>query len=51
MTTQQTRPAAPAQANEAERGARIIQLATRLMASGQARGWSHALELARKEVQ
>lgn len=33
-----------------ERGARIIQLATQIMAAGQARGWSHAIEQARKQV-
>ena len=34
---------------KSERGAAIIRRALELMRLGQAHGWSHALELARKE--
>lgn len=37
---------APAQ----DRGARVIQLATQIMAAGRARGWSDAISQARKQV-
>lgn len=33
-----------------ERGAKVIKLATRLMAAGKARGWSDAISQARKQV-
>lgn len=33
-----------------ERGARVIQRATELMAAGKARGWSDAMAQARKQV-
>lgn len=36
---------------ETDRGARIIQRATELLNAKQAKGWSHAIELARKEAQ
>lgn len=36
--------------SEQERAAAIIQLAIRIMEAGQARGWSDALEQARKQV-
>lgn len=35
---------------ETTRGAAIIRRALELMRLGQARGWSHALELARQEL-
>jgi len=33
-----------------DRGAQVIKLATRIMAAGRARGWSDALNQARKKV-
>lgn len=36
--------------SETERGAAIIRRALELMKSGQTRSWSHALELARREI-
>lgn len=45
MTTRRTHAQA-----ETDRGARIIQRATELLNAKQARGWSHALELARREA-
>lgn len=33
-----------------DRGAKVIQLATQLMAAGKARGWPDAMEQARKQV-
>ena len=35
---------------ETDRGAAIIRRALELMRLGQTRGWSHALELARREL-
>jgi len=35
---------------ETERGAAIIRRAIELMRQGLARSWSHALELARREI-
>ena len=35
---------------ETARGAAIIRRAIELMRTGQARSWSHALELARQEI-
>lgn len=37
-------------AESTERGAAIVKLALELMRTGQARGWSHAIEEARKAV-
>jgi hypothetical protein len=37
-------------APSSDRGARIIQLATQLMEAGKTRGWSDAMEQARKQV-
>jgi hypothetical protein len=36
--------------DSADRGASIIARALQLMREGKARGWSHALELARREL-
>jgi hypothetical protein len=35
---------------ETDRGDKIIKLATKIMAAGQARGWSDALRQAREKV-
>jgi len=35
---------------DADRAARIIARAVALLSAGQARGWSHAISLAKKEV-
>jgi hypothetical protein len=37
-------------AESSERGAKIVALAMELMRTGKARGWSHAIELARQAV-
>lgn len=37
-------------AESSERGARIVQTALALMKAGKVRGWSHAIEEARKAV-